>query len=74
MTEHGIPLELTPARRWGIAWGAVQVVPAATDLARRPADAVTGREPWWALVIAVNIVGPLSCFRWGREGTPPTPT
>ena len=37
------------------------------DLARRPATAVNGRKPVWAAVIAVNWVGPLSYFRWGRR-------
>ncbi|KFF61098.1 membrane protein [Cryobacterium sp. MLB-32] len=36
------------------------------DLARRPAASVRGRKLIWAGVIAVNFVGPLSYFRWGR--------
>jgi hypothetical protein len=50
--------------------GAVQVSLAAaawTDLARRPARAVNGPKGVWALVIAVNTVGPLAYFRWGRR-------
>ena len=37
-----------------------------TDLARRPARLVRGPKWIWALVIAVNFVGPLWYFRWGR--------
>jgi hypothetical protein len=37
------------------------------DLARRPASAVNGRKALWALVIAINFVGPLAYFRWGRR-------
>ena len=35
------------------------------DLARRPAAQVNGRKGPWAAAIAVNVVGPLSYFRWG---------
>jgi hypothetical protein len=38
-----------------------------TDLARRPADRVAGRKAVWAAVIAVNWVGPLAWFRFGRR-------
>jgi hypothetical protein len=54
-----------------IALGAVQIGLAAvawTDLARRPADAVHGRKPWWAVVIGVNFIGPLAYLRFGRRG------
>lgn len=47
----------------------VEVVLAAaawTDLARRDPALVRGRKRAWAPVIAVNIVGPLAYFRWGR--------
>jgi hypothetical protein len=37
------------------------------DLATRPATDVNGRKPLWAAVIAVNFVGPLAWFRWGRR-------
>lgn len=37
------------------------------DLARRPADEINGRKSVWAALIAVNWVGPLSYFRWGRR-------
>ena len=48
----------------------VQLSLAATawaDLATRPAVAVNGRKSVWAAVIAVNFVGPLAYFRWGRR-------
>ncbi|MGZ4566534.1 MAG: PLDc N-terminal domain-containing protein [Blastococcus sp.] len=37
------------------------------DLARRPAGRVNGPKPLWALVIAINFVGPIAYFRWGRR-------
>lgn len=40
------------------------------DLARRPARLVRGPKWIWALVIAVNIIGPLWYFRWGRIPAP----
>ncbi len=48
----------------------VQLSLAATawaDLATRPAARVNGSKTRWALVIAVNFVGPLAYFRWGRR-------
>lgn len=63
---------MTSAQRRGIlALSAVEVVLAGVawaDLARRPAEAINGRKRWWAVVIAVNFVGPLAYFRWGRKG------
>ena len=63
--------DLSPRQRAGVvALGAVQVSLAAaawTDLARRPARKVNGPKPAWALVIAINIVGPLAWFRFGRR-------
>jgi hypothetical protein len=50
--------------------GSVQLSLAAsawTDLARRSAPEVTGRKAVWAAVIAVNWIGPLAYFRWGRR-------
>lgn len=38
-----------------------------TDLAFRPAAEVNGRKPVWAAVIAINFLGPLAYFRWGRR-------
>ena len=53
-----------------IAASTVQVslaVIAWTDLARRPAWQVDGSKARWAAVIAVNFIGPLAYFRWGRR-------
>lgn len=53
---------------------AVQIglaVVAWTDLARRPAEEVHGPKLAWAAVIAVNFVGPISYFVWGRETVAP---
>ena len=36
------------------------------DLARRDRTELRGARWAWALIIAVNIVGPLAYFRWGR--------
>jgi hypothetical protein len=38
-----------------------------TDLARRRADAVNGPKAMWAVLIAVNFIGPLSYFVFGRK-------
>jgi hypothetical protein len=38
-----------------------------TDLVRRPAREVNGPKGLWALVIAINFVGPVAYFRWGRR-------
>lgn len=63
--------ELTPAQQNTItAAGAVEVALAVTawwDLSRRPAAAVRGPKPLWAVIIAVNFVGPLSYLRFGRK-------
>lgn len=37
------------------------------DLARRPADEVNGSKTKWALIIALNFVGPIWYFRKGRR-------
>lgn len=53
-----------------IGLGAVQIslaVAAWTDLARRPAEQVTGNKAAWAAVIAVNFVGPIAYFAKGRR-------
>jgi hypothetical protein len=42
-------------------------VSAWADLADRPASEVNGSKARWAAIIAVNFVGPLSYFRWGRK-------
>lgn len=57
-------------RRAVIALGSVQVglaLAAWTDLARRDPATVNGPKWRWALLIAVNFVGPLAYFRWGRK-------
>jgi len=65
--------DYTPAQRAGlVAFGALEVGLAAAawaDLARRDQAEVRGRKWVWALVIAINIVGPLAYFRWGRHAT-----
>jgi hypothetical protein len=38
-----------------------------TDLARRPAALVRGPKALWAVLIAVNFIGPLSYFVVGRR-------
>ena len=53
-----------------LALGCLQLLLAARawlDLARRPAEAINGRKAFWAAIIAVNWVGPLSYFRGGRR-------
>jgi len=66
--------DLSRSRRGAmIALGAAQVSLAAGawwDLARRPAAAVNGPKSLWALVIAVNFVGPLAYLRFGRRPVP----
>lgn len=63
--------DLTPQQKTGsIVGGLIQLALAATawtDLARRPATQVNGPKPLWALAIAVNFVGPISYFIWGRQ-------
>ncbi len=63
--------DLTGTQRAALlALGSLQLSLASTawvDLARRPAGAVNGRRSVRAAFIAVNWVGPLSYFRWGRR-------
>jgi hypothetical protein len=65
--------DLTPRQKaLTLLAGSVQLSLAATawaDLARRPAARVNGPKPLWAVVIAVNFVGPLAYLRWGRRRT-----
>ena len=79
MEDHGMPRrfsnrrlsELSPGRRVAVlALASVQLSLAATawaDLATRPAAAVNGPKSRWALIIAINVVGPIAYFRWGRR-------
>jgi hypothetical protein len=63
--------DLTPGQQTAIlVTASVQFSLAATawvDLARRPADAVRGHKALWAAAIAVNFVGPMSYFAFGRR-------
>ena len=63
--------ELSPVQRAVIlTLGSIQISLAATawtDLARRPREQVNGSKGKWAAIIAVNTIGPLSYFRWGRR-------
>jgi hypothetical protein len=63
--------DLSPAKRASIiALASVQLslaVSAWADLAKRRSEDVNGSNGKWAAIIAVNFVGPLSYFRWGRK-------
>jgi hypothetical protein len=63
--------ELSPRAQTALlTLASVQLSLAATawsDLARRPAAEVNGSKRLWAVVIAVNFVGPFAWFRWGRR-------
>jgi hypothetical protein len=63
--------DLTPKQQTAVlVLGSVQLSLAATawaDLARRPAAQVNGSKLRWALLIAVNFIGPVAYFRWGRR-------
>ena len=63
--------ELSPRQQTLVlVLGSVQLSLAATawaDLVTRPAAEVNGRKGVWAVVIAVNWVGPLAWFLRGRR-------
>jgi hypothetical protein len=63
--------DLTPVQQKAVVVVAVVQVSLATaawiDLARRPAERVRGPKAVWALGIAVNFVGPVAYFGWGRR-------
>jgi Phospholipase_D-nuclease N-terminal len=63
--------DLTPQQQTAVlVLGSVQLSLAATawaDLARRPRETVNGSKPGWAVIIAINFVGPIAYFRWGRR-------
>lgn len=67
--------DLSPAQRTAaLVLASVQLSLAATawtDLARRPASGVNGPKPLWAAVVAVNVLGPVAYFRWGRRAPSP---
>jgi len=63
--------DMTSAQRTAaLVAGSVQIslaVTAWTDLARAPAKRVNGPKGMWAAIIAVNFVGPIAYFIWGRR-------
>ena len=63
--------ELEPGQRRAIVvGGAVQATLALSawyDLSLRPQETVNGPKALWALLIAVNFVGPVLYFRFGRH-------
>ncbi|WP_086824085.1 PLD nuclease N-terminal domain-containing protein [Allokutzneria sp. NRRL B-24872] len=63
--------DLDPGRRRKvIVAGTVQIALAVTawvDLARRSPERLNGPKRLWALVIAINFVGPIAYFRFGRR-------
>jgi len=64
-------VDLTPGQQTAVLTAAsVQLSLAATawaQLATTPAAEVDGSKARWAAVIAINFVGPLAWFRWGRR-------
>jgi len=63
-------------RAWLLVAASVQLSLAATawvNLAKRPAAEVSGPKAMWAAVIAVNFVGPLAYFAFGRRRASLTP-
>ena len=62
--------DLSPQERAGsIVTGLIQftlAIIAWRDLAKRPEKYVRGPKPLWAVAIAVNFVGPISYFLFGR--------
>jgi len=63
--------DLTPKQQTAVlVLGSVQLSLAATawaDLAKRPPEQVNGSKTRWAAIIAINLVGPIAYFRWGRR-------
>ena len=62
---------LSPKQRTAaLVLGSLQLSLAATawaDLARRPPEQVNGSKIRWALIISINLVGPVAYFRRGRR-------
>ncbi|TCO61959.1 PLD nuclease N-terminal domain-containing protein [Actinocrispum wychmicini] len=63
--------DLEPRQRRAIViGGAVQATLALGawyDLSHRPRELVNGPKAMWALVIAINFIGPIVYFRFGRH-------
>ena len=56
-------------KTWSLIAASVHLALAATawtDLAKRPASQVRGPKALWAVIIAVNFIGPISYFIFGR--------
>jgi len=45
----------------------ILLIAALRDLRRRPADQINGSKWMWVAISFVNIIGPLSYFRFGRK-------
>ena len=62
--------KLSPLQRIGTAFATfIQVsllVAALIDLRRRPAEQIRGKKWFWALVVFINWIGPISYFLFGR--------
>lgn len=65
--------ELSPRQQTAtLVAASVQLSLAATawaQLATTPAAEVNGSKVRWAAIIAINFLGPLAWFRWGRRTT-----
>ncbi len=63
--------ELSDAQKGAVIVAGVAQAALATaawvDLARRPAELVRGPKPAWAVLIAVNFIGPIGYFAIGRR-------
>jgi hypothetical protein len=63
--------DLTPRQRTLVlVLGSIQLSLAAAawaDLATRSSREVNGSKVRWAAIIAINWIGPLAWFRWGRR-------
>ena len=63
--------DMTPQQQTGLLVAtSIQFALAATawaDLAKRPESQINGRKVVWGFVIAINWVGPIAYFIWGRR-------
>ncbi len=61
----------SPKQRFGLlVLAAVEIgmfAAAQIDIHRRPADQIHGSKTFWRLICLLNIIGPASYFRWGRQ-------